>query len=202
MNEGSGEKVVSKNEKQQENFEKLLSTHHGRMIDFVKFAETKNAALLTFCTVWIGSIITLLRSGEGLPMGYNQAFVAALPFLVAAALWSLRSFLPRSLDAIHRDPERVKSLLYFADIASFKPEQYAQRFRERYGSSEGYLYTERYLDDLIVQTHAQAEIAHRKFKAFNVSALLVLLSFGILAFPVTRALVGMAARHGLSNGWW
>lgn len=37
---------------QQDSYEKLLSASHGRMLDLVKFAETKNAALLTFCSGW------------------------------------------------------------------------------------------------------------------------------------------------------
>jgi hypothetical protein len=45
---------------QEEAFEKILSTQLGGTIDFVKFAETKNAALLTFSSAWIIGTINLL----------------------------------------------------------------------------------------------------------------------------------------------
>ncbi|WP_439360539.1 hypothetical protein [Bradyrhizobium sp. DASA03007] len=38
---------------QEDAFEKTLSTQLNRNIDFLKFAETKNAALLTFSSAWI-----------------------------------------------------------------------------------------------------------------------------------------------------
>lgn len=37
---------------QQEAFEKILTSNLMRAIDFVKFAEAKNAALLTFNSAW------------------------------------------------------------------------------------------------------------------------------------------------------
>jgi len=79
---------MAKND-QQEAYEKLLSANHGRMVDFSKFAEARNAALLTFCSVWMGAIITLLRSSDKLPLGYGYAFRIALLLLFIAAVISL-----------------------------------------------------------------------------------------------------------------
>ncbi|MDW9928083.1 hypothetical protein [Sinorhizobium meliloti] len=54
---------MAKNE-HQESYEKLLSANRARMIDSVKFAGTKNAALLTSCSVRIGVIIDLLTAAR------------------------------------------------------------------------------------------------------------------------------------------
>ena len=59
---------------QEEAFEKILSSQLTRTIDFVKFAETKNAALLTFSSAWIIGAINLLTGQATLPLGYNVAF--------------------------------------------------------------------------------------------------------------------------------
>ncbi|ASY56645.1 hypothetical protein SS05631_c17120 [Sinorhizobium sp. CCBAU 05631] len=56
------------------------------MIDSVKFAERKNAALLTFCSVWIGAIINALKLRS-----FHSAAVLVLGvcicMAVSTALW-------------------------------------------------------------------------------------------------------------------
>ncbi|PYE92093.1 hypothetical protein C8J35_1308 [Rhizobium sp. PP-F2F-G38] len=153
---------------QQESYEKILSTHHGQMIDFVKFAEIKNAALLTFTSIWIGSIIGFLRAQTSLPLGYDTAFLFALPFLCCAALLSLKSFLPRLLHHHHKSLDGARNLLFFGDIARIEVEQYGQRARERYYPLEGASFNERYLNDLTVQIAVQAHIVCRMVGALRV----------------------------------
>ena len=191
---------MAKND-QQESYEKILSAHHGRMIDFLKFAETKNAALLTFTSVWIGSIIGFLRAPTPLPLDYDKAFLIALPFLCIAALIALRSFLPRLLHHHHKDDDGAKNLLYFGDIAQMEPRLYGNRVRERYYPPEGASFTDRYLEDLTIQISIQAHIASRKFKAFNRAAWLVLSAFAILTVPILRFLVSFAAKYSIAQGW-
>lgn len=186
---------------QQDSYEKILSAHHGRMIDLVKFAETKNAALLTFTSVWIGSIIGFMRAQTALPMGYDRAFMLVLPLLCIAALLSLKSFLPRLLHHHHKDEEAAKNLLYFGDIAKMEPRHYGHRLRECYYPPDNRSFTERYLDDLTIQISVQAQIADRKFRAFNRAAWLVLAAFGVLTLPILKTLVSLGARYGMTRGW-
>ena len=49
------------------------------------FAETKNAALLTFASAWILAMLNLLSSDRTLPPGFASAFLAALPLFALAA---------------------------------------------------------------------------------------------------------------------
>lgn len=173
------------------------------MIDFVKFAEAKNAALLTFCSVWIGSIITMLRTGGPLPMGYDTALPVALPMLMVSAVITLASFLPRDLRRFFKPADREdKNLLFFGDIAKLRIETYAERVRDRYQPSDCTAYTERYIDDLIVQIAVQSRIAAAKFKAFNIAGLIVLAAFALMALPsVWWALRGAAHAAGKSYGF-
>lgn len=80
---------------QQEAFEKLLGSNLARVFDLVRFAETKNAALLTFALAWILAMLNLLSSDRTLPPGFAPAFLAALPLFALAALVCVMSFLPK-----------------------------------------------------------------------------------------------------------
>jgi hypothetical protein len=191
---------MAKND-QQDNYEKLLSANHTRMIDFVKFAETKNAALLTFCSVWIGSIITLLRANNNpLPMGYDKAFLATLPLLVIAALISLKSFLPKFLHNFHQSKGEM-NLLYFRDIADCKVDNYGKAASERYLPQPDWSYTEAYLEDLTAQIAIQARIADQKFKAFHRAGWIVLVAFGMMALPIAVTLIRLADARAHALGW-
>lgn len=175
---------MAKND-QQEAYEKLLASSLARAIDFVKFGEAKNAALLTFSSAWILSSVTLLFGGLPLHAGvWRSAFSIAMPMFILAALVSVVSFLPRtSLSRFHRDPERQKALLYFGDAAEFSPSSYRDRMHERYLPPEGQSATQSYLDDLAIQTNVNSSIALRKFTFFKIGATIVLLAIATLAFP-------------------
>ncbi|WP_028732170.1 Pycsar system effector family protein [Rhizobium leguminosarum] len=173
---------MAKND-QQEAYEKLMSANHGRMMDFVKFAETKNAALLTFSSVWIGAIINLLKSPDDLPFGYTYAFEAALPLLAIAAIICLKSLLPRFLNQVYKREDDVVNLLYFGDIIKGGVKDYPDMAQKEYLPLEGESATPTYLHDLGVQTAIQASIAHRKFKMFHWAGSLVLLAFVSMALP-------------------
>jgi hypothetical protein len=78
-----GQAEMSVND-QQEAFEKLLGRNLARVFDLVRFAETKNAALLTFASAWILAMLNLLSSDRTLA-GFASAFLAALPLFALAA---------------------------------------------------------------------------------------------------------------------
>jgi hypothetical protein len=168
---------------QQESYEKLMSANHGRMIEFTKFAEAKNAALLTFCSVWMGAMITLLRSPEELPLGYSHAFRGALPLLFIAAIISLKSLMPKFLHQVQKREDDNKNLLYFGDIGRTGPADYPHMAAELYTPTGNDSATETYLRDLAVQTAIHAKIAHRKFQCFNWAGSFVLAAFGVMAIP-------------------
>lgn len=182
---------MAKND-QQEAYEKLLSANHGRMIDFGKFAEAKNAAVLTFCSVWMGAIITLLRSPGELPFGYYYAFTAALPLLFIAAAISLKSLMPKFLDQMHKREDDYKNLLYFGDIDRAGTAAYPHMAAELYMPTGNDSATETYLRDLAVQTAIHAKIAHRKFRSFNWAGSFILAAFGCMAIPPLVACVRWA----------
>ena len=162
---------------QQEAFERALSSTLARTMDNLKFAEAKNAALLTFASAWILASNNLVF-GSGRPPGEIRAgLLVSLAPLVVAAVLAVRSFLPRlRLDLLHKDPAGDRSLLYFGDIATFAPAAYRQRVIERYMPPEGKSATQAYLDDLAVQIAVVSSITDRKFRSFRWGAFSVLLA--------------------------
>jgi hypothetical protein len=177
---------------QQEAYEKLMSANHGRMIEFSKFGEAKNAALLTFCSVWMGAIITILRSESELLLGYTLAFKIALFLLFVAAIISLKSLMPKFLDQMHRREDDYKNLLYFGDIATAGTKNYPEMAADLYMPTENETATATYLHDLAVQTAIHAKIAQRKFKSFNRAGSLVLFAFGVMAAPLLVSSISWA----------
>lgn len=167
------------------------------MIDFVKFAEAKNASLITFCSIWIGSILTILRFNQALPLGYEFYLPIVLPLFMIATIIALSAFFPRLLHHFHKSGDGPKNLLFFGDIATFAPAAYAARLRERYLPPQDEAYARSYLDDLEIQIAVHGAIAARKFRRFNCAALVVMAAFAILAIPAVLEILGII--QGLSS---
>src|SRR3569623_914708 len=168
---------------QEDAFEKLLSATLARDVDFLKFAEAKNAALVTFSSAWLVATSNFLLNPT-----VNQLFRAgasvALPLFAIAAILAVLSFLPRTLlENFHRDPDQSKSLLYFGHAAQFSPAAYKERVRERYYPPERHTATTNYLDELSVQIVVNSQITRRKLRLFNAGGYAVLLAFTALAIP-------------------
>ncbi|MFC0340546.1 Pycsar system effector family protein [Paracoccus niistensis] len=185
---------------QQEAYERLLTLCLARAIDFTKFAEAKNAALLTFASAWVIASVTLLNGSNPLAREWRVAFMAALPFFASAALCS---FLPKTnILGFHKNPDRERVMLFFGDAAAFSLESFRDRIRDRYYPPEGETTTRNYLDDLSTQTNINSQIALRKFKLFNAGARLIFVAFAILSAPAVYLIstsVGLPVLAYLSN---
>ena len=169
---------------QQEGFEKLLSASLSRTVDFLKFAETKNAALLTFSSAWILASVNILASGKQLPAGYDWALSVAVPLFVVAALIAIVAFAPRlRLSLFDKTPDRPKNLLYFGDVSTMSLAEFKEQARTRYMPAPERSATDDYLDDLMTQVAVNSQIADRKFRLFNWGSRVVLLALAVLALP-------------------
>ena len=181
---------------QQEAFERVLASSLTRILDFLKFADAKNAALLTFASAWILGSINLLTGSNSLAGDWRIAFMVALPLFAISALIAIISFLPKTmLPAFHQDPEQAKALLYFGEAATFAPAAYKERVRERYYPPENQSATRNYLDDLSVQIAVNSQITTRKLRFFNRGALVALAGLAVLAIPAIRAVWRLVAPY-------
>ena len=170
---------------QEEAYEKVLSSTLARVIDFVKFAEAKNAALLTFASAWILASINFMYGASKISDPHLiWAFNWALPLFTIGAIISFVTFLPEiSLDQFHKDPEKRKSLLFFGDAATFSPAIYKERLEEFYLPGDGHWATQKYLEDLSIQINVNSKIAVKKFRFFKVAACSVFSAIVLLLYP-------------------
>ncbi|WP_315728886.1 Pycsar system effector family protein [Bradyrhizobium sp. SZCCHNS2015] len=179
---------------QKEALEDALSGTLSRTIEFLKFAETKNAALLTFASAWSLALVNLLISSRFTQEGPRTAVAVCLLLFAVAALVALYSFLPRlRLSSFHSGSKQQSSLIYFGDIARFDADSYGSSFSTRYASDPEQVISDNYLNDLAVQVAANSSITNRKYNLFYVGATLVI--FAVLG------LVGTAAWMTYFNLW-
>jgi hypothetical protein len=167
----------------QEAFERMLSANLARVVDLIKFAETKNAALLTFSAFWILALINLLASGRAMPDGFPEAFLLALPVFAISAFVCVLAFLPK-IDLQHRHiaNESYKNLLFFSDIAQVALADYEEAARARYFPTPG-APAPAYLRDLAREVAVNARIADRKFRLFHWAARIMSLAIATLVAP-------------------
>lgn len=176
------EKQMAKND-QEEMYEKLMAANLARTVDFIKFAETKNAALLTFCSAWMLGIASLLSSGKAIPLFVDSGFRLSFIFFALGACVAITSFLPRLSLRQSVSTPIVKSMLYFGDIATLPADSFAAEARRRYMPPDGHSITEAYATELSDQISANSRIALRKMRLFNWGARSVLLAVFMLISP-------------------
>ena len=164
-------------------FEKLMAANLARAVDYIKFAETKNAALLTFCSAWLLGIANLLSSGKSIPRFVDSGFRLSFIFFALGAIVAILSFLPRLAVHLNNSANRAINLLYFGDIASMSPDEFLAESRHRYFPEKEHSITEGYASDLSEQIHVNSQIAMRKMRFFKWSARSVMLALFMLISP-------------------
>ena len=170
--------------------DRLLGTLLARTVDFVKFAEAKNAALLTFSSVWvIGIVNTLLRTVSA-PIeifGLDLALkLAVLPFLAAACL-AMTSFLPELKSQTVLNRSNAEDNLLYWGVASKYSTEFGSVFRDKYIEGHGHGLSSLYIQDLADQVVITSRIAHKKYRLFNLGALLVIAGLITLGVPFISA---------------
>lgn len=169
--------------------EPILLTNLTRAIDFVKFGEAKNAALLTFASAWLLASANLVMNpaARAIPQ-VLWGVVFGAPFLGLAAFVAILSFLPRdSLKSFLRKDPDLTNLVFFGHLGTLEPKEGFQHIADRYldGTSRGVL-TEAYLCDLGCQIVVNSKIASWKFSSFRRGVLALLLGLLIYFFSAVH----------------
>lgn len=173
---------------QQEAYEKLLSASLARTVDWLKFAEAKNAALLTFSSAWVlGSISVLARFKDDLPPHFAPALKLDAILFGIAAIIAVLAILPKLKlsDFVGTTAPSGKNLLYFGDVASLDSEVFKERVRKAYMPAADTSTTDAYLDDMAAQVAINSQIATRKFKLFERGAKLTLVGMLMMLWPLS-----------------
>ncbi len=169
-----------------ESYEKILVADLQRAIDYLRFAEAKNAALVVLGSGWFVAGLNLECSGKAIPSPFLYSVPLMMAFAFCSALISLFSFLPRLKLATFLGGRRAgphsPNLLYFGDIAAVPIKVLHSQFRSRYYPSNADLRDE-YIEDLVVQISVNSDIAVRKMKLFSFGVGLIFVAALILLIP-------------------
>lgn len=140
--------------------------------DAVRFAEAKNAMMVTLTSAGVFGSVTLLCQAN-LPRPMDLALLACLPLLLSAGTLALLSFLPR-LEGISGGRKRptAPSLCFFGAIARFEPEYYLQLVAERF--QEKTAERDPLCRDYAAQAVINSRIAMRKLLLFRLSVVICL----------------------------
>jgi hypothetical protein len=182
-----------------EAYDKLLTALLGRVLDMLRFAEAKNAALLAFASAWIVGIVNLLSSGKPIPPGYHGVCLAALPLFIIAATVAIASLLPKLQTSTFTGDAKgqFQNLLFFGDIADMTVDGFRNDVRDTYRQTDD-APTDAYLRDLEAQIAINSQIARRKHRMFNVGAMAALIAIALFSVPtvgvVLNAIGGWISR--------
>jgi len=192
-------------------YERTLTSNLSRVIDFLKYGEAKNAALLTFASAWLGgsgSAIIGADPSRSSRMTVAMLCIAAVTFFLGAGC-AIAALLPftKVQDVIAHPRRTIRHLLlasppparlnplFFGHIREFSDTALRGELSRRYRPVGRRLMTADYEADLCSQTLINSHIALRKFRLFNggVICVLVGLVFVVLALAASAIRVFIEA---------
>jgi hypothetical protein len=165
----------------------LLLSNLQRTIDFLKYAEAKNGALLTFSSAWILAILNIAFRDKPI-QGILLYEYTVIPSFILAGLAALISFFPRmhlpGFLGGRRAGPHPKNLLYFGDVGRMTVAEFQKAIRDNYFSQNSEAVTDAYIRDLTVQIAVNSQITNRKLRLFQIGLWLVMIA-GIAFVSVT-----------------
>lgn len=175
----------------QEAYERALTANLTRTIDWLKFAEAKNGALLAFVSAWTVAIANLIAKDGGPPAAFVGVLPVAAYLFIVAGLVLLVSIVPRiSLSSFFRSSgasNRPVNYLFYGDIADKGIVEFPDKIKAKYLPSDGEAATDGYLTDLATQLHVNSTIARFKFRMFRVAGWITVAGLAVLAWPIVKA---------------
>lgn len=179
---------------QERAFEAILSGNLARVNDFLKFAEAKNAALLTFCSAWILGTFSFIAIYKVINPFVESAIALSALLLVIACGFCIYALLPQLSDSkFNKSPEKELANLFFGRIAKRSQNDFMDLINEHYTPSVN-LFTKVYIEDIISQMHTASLIARRKFNLFNWAARITFGAIVLLTIAVNCQLF-ISLRH-------
>ena len=149
--------------------QKKLELSLSLVIDWLKFAEGKNASLVAANGAAIFGIISLIGSTTATNEILLMYFYQALFFLVLSAVSCLISFIPQvhmTEQGSNGDKKNKDNLLSYADIAKYSPEHYLRlMYKQEDVELQEINSFELSLSELTV---SYSQIALRKYTLFNI----------------------------------
>ncbi len=171
--------------------ETRLSDLLNRVIDWLKFAETKNTSAVSLSSTGLGVIVTFLVAGPDIPTLAGVGLGVGAVALMVSLMLSVASFLPSTNLEKHLVGERERpsardNLLFYGHLARYEPSALTIAIAELYFDRKGDAFVPGKLAvDLAGQVITNARITVRKLALFRYS--LLLFGFGVLIASAAMA---------------
>lgn len=127
----------------------------NRVMDMLKYAETKNAILLTFEAGLLYAIMTTYSS----QISNNPWLLLFGLSVYTSMLLLLISFIPNLLKT--NNSKNEKNIQFYGDIASMNVEEFKNLYDTKFVDLD------EFYEDLQCQIHYNSKIANKKFKYFR-----------------------------------
>jgi hypothetical protein len=151
--------------------EMVLKDTLNRTVEWLKFAETKNAALLTFCSAWLLAMGGIAFGGREVAAQTKVAIGCAAPFLGFAVIFAIGSLLPKLSILRLIAPTHRFNPLFYGDVTELKGGDFYAFIKARYDGNP-----DLYLKDIADQIEVNSRIAKAKFHRFKMGAYMAITS--------------------------
>jgi uncharacterized membrane protein YeiB len=183
----SGVVTLDKNEELKA--EDILKDTYKDVTEWLKFAEAKNAALLTFNGAIVFGLLRLMSSNQEILLSLNKALYFSIFILSINMLILLSSFLPalnqskKQYPRFSNENSDKLNLLYYRDLSNLSTDAYLNLLKENYMINNELL--NQHYKDLATQITTLSSIAMKKYKLFIICAYITLLSIVIIILEAT-----------------
>lgn len=172
--------------------ETSLRTMRVDAIEWLKFAEAKNAGLFIGTITLVGIIIAYLTAAKNISDALQLSLQVAVVMLVWSTSLTLFSFVPRlnlvkMLQPKRKGPDSSDNLEYYGHVAKYTPEQLIRAINQHYFEEVKYpAVTPKQHLDIAAQIIANARIALYKYRLFSMAIQSVFLSLvsAIITFGI------------------
>jgi hypothetical protein len=182
----------------QEGVENRLADLLERVIDWLKFAETKNTGAVGLSSAAVGVVVSFALFGPPLPLVVGIGLGIGAVCMILSLLFSVASFLPSTNLEKHLAGEREKpgsrdNLLFYGHLARYEPRGLVQAVAEHYFGFAGEAYTpSKFALDLAAQAITNARITVRKLVFFRYS--IIMFGIGVLVSAIAMAVGATLSR--------
>jgi hypothetical protein len=173
--------------------------------DWLKFAETKNAALVAFAAAANAGILSFLGSSYQVSSAWKYVLLLAVCLFCVGCVSGLVSFDPK-VDRIklsrkrkkRREPSEQDNLWFFGEIGHYTPDELLRSFATRYHNAPECVVTA-LEKDIASQIIANARITIQKFRVFKWGLRISLVAVALITASLIVDLVAQLAATSPSH---
>lgn len=167
----------------------VLKDLYKDVTEWIKFAEAKNAALLTFNGVLLFGILKLIESTNILIKPFSTVLYISSALLVINIVYILFSFLPllnqsKKIGSVQANRSITnENLLFYGNLHKLTPDVFLDRISSKYGLTN--IKEQPYFKDLSIQIITLSFLAVRKYNIFRNA---VYITMGALILIVLKSI--------------